>query len=62
MTKYYIDSCILLNLLNKEQNKVQGIPVWKIAELFLEQYKKDITFSDFVINELYNKISEDQIK
>lgn len=55
MTRYYVDSCIWLNLLNKEQTKVQGMPVWKIAELFLEQYKGNIIVSDIVLRETINK-------
>ncbi|MBI5798199.1 PIN domain-containing protein [Candidatus Woesearchaeota archaeon] len=57
MTKYYVDSCIWLNLLNKEQIKIQGLPVWKIAELFLQQYKGDIIISDFVRREIIRKIN-----
>lgn len=56
MAKYYVDSCIWLNLLNKEQIKVNGLPVWKIAELFLQQYKGDIIISDFVRREMIRKL------
>ncbi len=55
MTKYYLDACIWLNLLNKEQTKIQGLPVWKITELFLIQYTNDIICSRFVRKEVLNK-------
>ncbi len=55
MTKYYLDACIWLNLLNKEQTKIQGLPVWKITELFLKQYEGNIIISDIVLREVLNK-------
>jgi len=58
MAKYYLDSCIWLNLFNKEQNKVQNVPVWKIAQEFLKQYKGDIISSLFVAKEIEDKTSD----
>lgn len=55
MTKYYVDSCIWLNLLNKEQEKVQGLPIWKITKLFLEQHQKNIVFTKCVRKEILDK-------
>ena len=55
MTTYYVDTCIWLNLFNKEQAKVQGLPVWKIAELFLKQHEENITLTRFVRRETLNK-------
>ncbi len=56
MTTYYVDACIWLNLFNKEQAKVQEVPVWKIAEFFLKQYKGNIITTPFVIQEVESKI------
>ena len=56
MTKYYVDSCIWLNLLNREQNKVHGTPVWKIAKEFLKQHQGKIIISDVVFREIINKV------
>ena len=61
MTTYYVDTCIWLNLFNKEQAKVQGLPVWKIAELFLKQYKKDIICSEFVTIEIVSKGEKEKL-
>jgi len=58
MTKYYVDSCIWLNLLNKEQNKIQGLPVWKITEMFLMQNPEKIILTRFVRKEVLHKIKE----
>lgn len=62
MTKYYVDTCIWLNLFNKEQTKVQGLPVWKIAELFLEQHKENIIASEFISLEIVSKGKEDHLE
>lgn len=56
MTKYYLDACIWLNLLNKEQTKVQGLAVWKLTELFLKQYEGKIIISNYVIREIVDKV------
>ena len=62
MTKYYVDTCIWLNLFNKEQRKIQNLPVWKIAELFLEQYQGNLIVSNKVIKEIISKISSEQLQ
>jgi len=52
MSKYYIDTCIWLNLFKKENDKVQ---YWKFAKDFLEKvmFSKDIIYySGFVLKEI----------
>ena len=61
MAKYYIDSCIWLNLFNKEQNKVENMSVWKVAEEFLKQHKGDIISSEFITTEILNKTKRENI-
>lgn len=58
MTKYYVDSCIWLNLFNKETRVIQGLPVWKIAALFLEQKQGRLFSSTFVLEEVGYKTNE----
>ncbi|MDP3729041.1 MAG: type II toxin-antitoxin system VapC family toxin [bacterium] len=61
MTKYYVDSCIWLNFLNKEQNKVQGLPVWKLTEEFLRQCDDKIITSKFVVKEIADKVKDQRM-
>ncbi len=62
MTKYYVDSCIWLNLLNRERTIIQGLPVWKIAEEFLKQKKGNIVVSEKIIREISDKIDKEQVQ
>jgi len=49
--KYYIDTCILLNLWKKEERN--GVEFWKIAQEFLDRTpSRDICISPVVIREL----------
>ena len=63
MTKFYVDSCIYLNLWNKEGDLRFGKPYWKIAKDFFEKYDSDentIYYSNFLIKEMqhvYGKIN-----
>ena len=50
--KYYIDTCIWLNLIKREAKGKKLF--WKIAEEFFEQHE-DLIISSKVINELENK-------
>ena len=55
MKSVYVDSCIYLNLWQKEGNEKFGIPYWKIAETFLEdcsRKNRTIYYSCFVLKEL----------
>ena len=54
--KYYIDSCIWLNLLKKEGDPTKGIPYWKLAKDFIEQVEdqnEKIIVSTIIMKELY---------
>jgi predicted nucleic acid-binding protein len=59
--KYYIDSCIWLNLFKKEGDARKGVPYWKIAKNFVRhciENKKQIIFSTIVVKEISFKLSE----
>lgn len=65
--KYYIDSCIWLNLFKKEGDPSKGSrSYWKIAKDFIESVlfsdKKEIIYSGFVLKELKFKLSESLFK
>ena len=54
--EYYIDTCIWINLLEKEGDSTKGTPYWKIAEDFIEQVgdrEEKIIVSTIVLKELY---------
>ena len=54
--RYYLDSCIWLNLFKKEGNVLMGVPYWKIAFDFIENIKANggqIYVSTIVLKELY---------
>ena len=59
---YYIDTCIWLNLINKEGDETKGIPYWKIAEDLINLCRKNeiigIT-SSVVLKELKYKLNKD---
>jgi predicted nucleic acid-binding protein len=52
--RYYLDTCIWLNLFKKEGDSTKGAPYWKIAKDFLEQIKSDekVIVSTIVLKEL----------
>ncbi|MEK6889176.1 MAG: PIN domain-containing protein [Nanoarchaeota archaeon] len=52
--RYYIDTCIYLNLWQKEINPKTGLKLWKIARDFLQKIEDKeniILFSGFVLKE-----------
>ncbi|MCK5321349.1 PIN domain-containing protein [Candidatus Pacearchaeota archaeon] len=52
---YYLDSCIWLNLFQKEGDALKGMPYWKIALDFIENIEKagnQIYVSTIVLKEL----------
>jgi len=58
---FYIDTCIYLNLWQKEGNKKFGIPYWKLAEDFFEKFDNEDTifyYSGFVLRELTFKLTK----
>jgi predicted nucleic acid-binding protein len=59
--KFYVDSCIYINLWQKEGNKRFGKPYWKIAKEFFEKYNNNSMFyySGFLLKELKHILIED---
>ncbi len=54
--KYYVETCIWLNLLKKEGDPTKGIPYWKLAKNFIEKVEgqnEKIVVSTIVLKELY---------
>lgn len=51
---FYVDSCIYINLWNKEGSARFGTPYWKIAAKFFEKFKENSIFyySNFILKEL----------
>ncbi|MBN1385562.1 type II toxin-antitoxin system VapC family toxin [Candidatus Woesearchaeota archaeon] len=62
MSRYYIDSCIWLNLFKKEGDETRGKPYHELAEEFLnlaETRKDEVVISTFVLKELKYVLKED---
>ncbi len=57
---FYVDTCIYLNLWQKEGNKIFGVPYWKFAKDFFEKFEKSfiIYYSGFILKELKFILSE----
>lgn len=53
--KYYVDSCIWLNLFKKEGDSSKGIPYWKLAKDFIES-NNQLIVSTIVLKELSYKL------
>ncbi len=65
MKSFYVDSCIYLNLWQKEGNEKCGVPYWKIAEYFFENCTKEnvtMYYSCFVLKELEFVLAEQEFK
>ena len=62
MAKFYLDSCIWLNLFKKEGDETKGIPFCKLAKDFIEKImfseKDEIIYSGFILKELKHILSE----
>ncbi len=61
--KYYIDTCIWLNLFKKEGDPSKGVPYWEIAERFIEEvisFGDKIYFSGIILKEIKNKLPEEK--
>ena len=59
---YYVDSCVYLNLWQKERSKL-GRPLWKYAKNFferIEQEKSVIYYSGFLLKELSFILTESE--
>lgn len=64
--KYYLDTCIWLNLFKKEGDPKKGTPYWKIAQNFIEKTMfsddKEIVYSGFVLKEIRFNLDEKTYK
>ncbi|MBI4116542.1 PIN domain-containing protein [Candidatus Pacearchaeota archaeon] len=61
--RYYVDTCIYLNLWQKEE--VKGMKLWKYAKDFFEEIdEKDsvVYYSGFVLEELMNILSKEKFE
>lgn len=52
MTLYYVDTCIWINLFQKEGDPTKGKPYWEIAGDFILKHKQEIIYSGIVLREL----------
>ncbi len=60
---FYIDSCIYLNLWQKEGDETKGIPYWMIAKIFLEKFDNEesiLYYSGFILKELKFTLSKEE--
>ena len=60
--RYYVDSCIWLNLFKKEGDASKGKPYWQIAEEFIEKVissqDAEIIYSPIILREIENKLDK----
>ena len=60
MAKYYVDTCIWLNLFKKEGNPQKGTPYWKLAKDFTEKVLDsedgEIFYSPLILTEFKSKM------
>jgi len=63
--KYYLDSCIWLNLFKKEGDASKGKPYWQIANDFIEAVlfseDEEIIYSDLVLREIKSKLKTNKL-
>jgi len=60
---FYVDTCIYLNLWQKEGNERVGIPYWKLAKDFFEKLDNENTatyYSGFLLKELKFILKEEE--
>ncbi|MFH1506399.1 MAG: PIN domain-containing protein [archaeon] len=61
MNKFYIDSCIYLNLWQKEGDETKGMPYWLISKSFFERFDNERSvfyYSGFILKELSHALPE----
>tara|TARA_Y100000310_G_scaffold262785_1_gene272585 strand:+ start:770 stop:1207 length:438 start_codon:yes stop_codon:yes gene_type:complete len=62
MIRFYIDTCIWLNLFKKEGDSSKGVPYWKIADDFIKRIMfsedKEIIYNSLILKELKFKLGE----
>ncbi|MFH1290716.1 MAG: PIN domain-containing protein [Nanoarchaeota archaeon] len=65
MKKYYVDSCIYLNLWQKETSQKTKAPFWRFAKEFFEEAQNNnatIYYSGYLLRELMFILSEKEFK
>lgn len=61
--KYYLDTCIWLNLFKKEGDPRKGKPYWEIADDFIRSIiaeKHILLYSEIILRELQIKLSQEE--
>jgi predicted nucleic acid-binding protein len=65
MTKYYVDSCIWLNLFKKEGDARKGEPYWKIADQFIKETLREESnesiYSAPIMREIRNCLKNENV-
>ena len=59
----YVDTCIYLNLWQKEVEKKTGVKLWKLAQIFFEKAEENgfnIYYSGFILKELSYILSKNE--
>ena len=62
--KYYVDTCIWLNLFKKEGDPLKGVPYWQLAQEFLEKIMfsdDEVIYSGFILKELEYNLKDRQV-
>jgi len=63
--RYYLDTCIWLNLWKREENLITGVAYWKIAKEFIEKVifseNEEIVYSGFFLKELKFKLKDEDL-
>jgi len=62
---FYVDSCIYLNLWQKEGDSSKGVPYWKIAKDFFEKFDNEETiiyYSGFLLKEMKFVLTKENYK
>ena len=62
---FYVDTCIYLNLWQKEGDAKFGVPYWKLAEDFFEEFDNEETtfyYSGFVLKELSFRLTKEDFE
>ena len=63
--KYYLDTCIWINLFKKEVNIITNKEYWKITQIFLDKVlnqNDQIFYSGIILREIQIKLGDDRLK
>ena len=65
MKRFYVDTCIWLNLFKKEGDASKGVPYWKIAEGFIDKVMfsegYEISYSNIILKEIYFNLNNEKL-